>query len=90
MSEVRRPRSATSASSPGVAAIWQRPRRFGLECLFRYRDLELDEGQLDAIEALAGLEVAEGRPDSALRLLSVTEPRTQAAGCADLRTRRKR
>ncbi|MEP7021168.1 MAG: BTAD domain-containing putative transcriptional regulator, partial [Pseudonocardiales bacterium] len=27
-------------------------RRLGLECLFRYRELELDEGQLDAIEAL--------------------------------------
>ena len=55
-------------------------RRFGLECLFRYRDLELDEGQLDAIEALAGLEVAEGRPDSALRLLSVTERERRRLG----------
>jgi len=55
-------------------------RRLGLECLSSYRELELDEGQLDAIEALAGLDVAEGRPDSALRLLSVTDRERRRLG----------
>jgi tetratricopeptide (TPR) repeat protein len=75
---------AAAVGNLGVVAgrrgDWNAARRLGLESLFRYRELELDEGQLDALEALAGVEVAEGRPDSALRLLTVTDRERRRLG----------
>ncbi len=55
-------------------------RRLALECLTCYHDLQLDEGQLDAIEALAWLELAGGRPGAALRILLVADRERRRLG----------
>lgn len=48
-----------------------RSRELALDSLRRYREIGLVEGQLDSLDALAALEVADGRPEAALRLLTV-------------------
>ncbi|HET9168097.1 MAG TPA: BTAD domain-containing putative transcriptional regulator [Actinospica sp.] len=48
-------------------------RRLYLESLAVYRDLDLAEGTLDVLEALAAVELHENRPARSLRLLTVTE-----------------
>jgi hypothetical protein len=42
------------------------------ESLALYRELNLDTGALDVLDGLAAVEVAEGRAEMALRLLTVT------------------
>lgn len=49
-----------------------RSRELALDALRRYREIGLVEGQLDSLDALAALDVADGRPEVALRLLTVT------------------
>jgi hypothetical protein len=46
-----------------------------MEALQLYTDLDFDEGQLDCLEVLAALDAVEGRPDRALRTLSVASRR---------------
>jgi len=55
-------------------------RQLSLDSLAGYRQLGLDEGQLDATEALAGLELAHGRTEAALRLLIVAERERRRLG----------
>jgi predicted ATPase/DNA-binding SARP family transcriptional activator len=55
-------------------------RRLSMESLSLYRQLEIKEGQLDMVEAMACLEVAEGRHREALRLLLVAERERAALG----------
>jgi tetratricopeptide (TPR) repeat protein len=59
-------------------------RRTGLESLAMYQGLQLAEGQLDAIETIASVEVAEGFPAIALRLLAVADRERQRLGAAAL------
>ena len=42
-------------------------RRMALDSLRRYHELDLEEGELDALEALACLDVAQDRPAAALQ-----------------------
>jgi predicted ATPase/DNA-binding SARP family transcriptional activator len=70
--------SATAAvlSNLAMLARWDgdlaRCRMLYAESLALYRELNLDTGALDVLDGLAAVEVAEGRADVALRLLTVT------------------
>ncbi|WP_405058532.1 tetratricopeptide repeat protein [Kribbella sp. NBC_01505] len=46
-------------------------REFALQALRIYRDINLAEGMIDAIDLIGGVELAEGNPAIALRLLTV-------------------
>jgi predicted ATPase/DNA-binding SARP family transcriptional activator len=50
-----------------------RSPELGLDSLRRCRDIDLAEGQLDMLDALACLDVLEDRPASALRLLAIAD-----------------
>jgi hypothetical protein len=62
----------------------QLARRTALESLAMYQGLQLPEGQLDALETIASVEVAEGSPASALRLVAVADRERQRLGAAAL------
>jgi len=55
-------------------------RRMALDSLRRYHELDLEEGELDALEALACLDVAQDRPAAALRLLLLADRERRALG----------
>jgi len=59
-----------------------RSRRLALESLATYREIHLGEGEMDALVTVAALEVAEGRPEPALLLLSVVERERGRLGVA--------
>jgi len=55
-------------------------RRLALASLALYRGLELVEGQIDQLDAVAAVEVLEGRPAPALRLLTVAARERERLG----------
>ena len=55
-------------------------RRMALDSLRRYHELDLEEGELDALEALACLDVAQDRPAAALGLLLLADRERRALG----------
>jgi tetratricopeptide (TPR) repeat protein len=68
---------AHSLSNLAMMARWAgdlaESRRLYLESLARYRSLELGVGTLDVLDGLAGIELAEGRPERALTYLTITD-----------------
>jgi tetratricopeptide (TPR) repeat protein len=60
--------------------VFAESRRLCLAALSLYHDLELREGEADVAEAVAYLEVAEGRPERALRLLEAAAMTRQELG----------
>jgi predicted ATPase/DNA-binding SARP family transcriptional activator len=61
-----------------------------LEALALYRDLDLDLGLVEVIEGLASVEVADGNPEQALRMLTVTRRERRRLGTPSFGTNRKR
>jgi len=74
---------ATRAGDVGGAARW------GRESLAVYTALRFAEGQLDALETLAAVEVAAGRPYEALQMLTVVERERRQLGGAVLGLERR-
>ncbi|GAA1695898.1 hypothetical protein GCM10009745_47240 [Kribbella yunnanensis] len=71
------PRGLAAAHNNLATVAWQfkeleRCRELCLESLRLYRELDLSEGMVDVLELLSSLEVEEGRPAVALRLLTVS------------------
>jgi tetratricopeptide (TPR) repeat protein len=64
--------------------------RWGRESLAVYTALRFAEGQLDALETLAAVEVAAGRPYEALQMLTVVERERRQLGGATLGLERGR
>jgi predicted ATPase/DNA-binding SARP family transcriptional activator len=64
--------------------------RWGRESLGVYTTLRFAEGQLDALETLAALEVAAGRPYDALQMLTVVERERRQLGGAALGLERRK
>jgi hypothetical protein len=61
-----------------------------LEGLALYRDLNLDLGQVEILEGLASVEVAQGNPSAALRLLTVTRRERGRLGSPSFGSNRRR
>jgi tetratricopeptide (TPR) repeat protein len=59
-------------------------RGASLESLALYQGLDLPEGQLDTLETIASVEVAEGSPAGALRLVAVADRERRRLGAAAL------
>jgi predicted ATPase/DNA-binding SARP family transcriptional activator len=69
--------TAASLSNLGMMARWRgdlvRSRALYKEGLELYEQVALETGTFDILDGLAGVELAEGRPEAALRLLTVTD-----------------
>ena len=59
-----------------------RARQLALESLASYHEIRLAEGEMDAVVTIAAVEVAEGRPDGALLLLTVVGRERRRLGVA--------